>query len=795
MEDQDLLSKVVTNTVLSRRSFIKWNAALGGTAALAGGLKLGSQQPQRASAASEVKVVPTSCAHNCGGRCRIMVHVEDGTIVRLTTDDRPESFEDPQLRACQRGRSYRQRVYHSDRLKYPLKRVGPRGSGEYERISWDEATTLVADAITRILDEYGPEAIINHYASGAGSQTLGAGTSQRLLNLVGGALNQYGSYSAACWEYMVPRILGNFMSANSRDDWGNSKLIVMFGFNPMEMIAGTNTMYYLKLAKNAGAKVIVIDPRHSMTAAWADEWIPIRPGTDVALISALAYVIITENLHDQDFLDRCCSGFDDDHMPEDIPAGNSYQSYILGESDDQPKTPEWAEAITGIPRNRIIQLAREIGSTKPTAIYQGFGGQRRAYGEEFVHAGITLAAITGNIGIPGGSAGTFPMTARYVPVGGFPGNTNPVQLAISTFTWTDAIVHGTEMGAAEGVTGLPEGQETLPYNIKLIYNNGGQAILNQHADINQTIEILKDESLVEFIVTHEQFMTPSAMFSDVILPAVTWMETDGMTTNWLMSETLYYMNQAIEPLYECKSDYEICALIADKLGVGEEYRDGKETAEDWIREWTAGMKDADPTFDFDTFKEKGVHVIVYDKPTLAFDTFREDPEENALPTPSGKIEIFSQAKWAADDPELIPAVASYIPEWEGPQAEIVSKYPLQMHGHHYHSRSHSTYDNISWLRESMPQRLFMNPVDAEARSISDGDLVKVFNDRGEVHIPVRVTKRIMPGVVDLPQGAWYKPNGNGIDEGGCINVLTSYQPTPFCKGTAQHTNLVQVEKA
>ncbi|WP_119070409.1 DMSO/selenate family reductase complex A subunit [Aggregatilinea lenta] len=793
MEDKGFLSNAVKGVELNRRSFLKWNAALGGAAALATGGLTASQMALKAAAAGAETVVPTSCAHNCGGRCRILVHVQDGVIKRLTTDDRPDTLEDPQLRACQRGRSYRQRVYHTDRLKYPLKRVGKRGDGQYERISWDEAIATVAEAMQRIKDEYGPEAFINHYASGADGMQ-GAGTSSRLLNLFGGALNEYGSYSAACWEYMLPRVLGTFTTANSRDDWKNSKLIVMFGYNPMEMVGGTNTMYYLKQAKQAGAKVIVIDPRQSMTAVWADEWIPIHPGTDVALIAALAYVMISEGLHDQEFLDTYTSGFDDAHLPEGIPNGNSYKSYVMGDQDDQPKTPEWAEAITGVSRERIVRLARELALTKPAAIYQGWGGQRRAYGEQFVHAGITLAAMTGNIGISGGSAGTGGMTSRYLPTGSL-GVPNPIKLAISTFTWTDAIVRGTEMGAADGVEGLADGQETLPYNIKFIYNNAGNALINQHGDINKTKEILADDSLVEFIVTHEQFMTPSAKFSDIILPATTWMETESMTTSWVMGDTVYYMNKVIEPLFECKPDFEICALIADQLGLGDQYRDGKETHEDWIREWTAGLKDVDPTFDFDTFKANGVHVVLYDKPAIGLSEFRADPEANALSTPSGKIEIFCQAKWAADDPVEIPAVASYIPEWEGPQSDLVAQYPLQIQGHHFHARSHSTYDNIEWLRESMPQRLFMNPVDADARGIEDGDKVRIFNDRGEVIIPVRVTKRIMPGVLDLPQGAWYDPDENGIDRAGCINVLTSHHPTPFAKGTSQHTNLVEVEKA
>ncbi|HML20886.1 MAG TPA: molybdopterin-dependent oxidoreductase [Aggregatilinea sp.] len=796
MVDQGFLSKAEENANLTRRSFLKWNAALGGVAALATGGVTASRMASTASAAEAETIIPTSCAHNCGGRCRILVHVKDGVITRLTTDDRPDTIEDPQLRACQRGRSYRHRVYHADRLKYPMKRVGKRGEGKFERISWDEATTTVAEAMQRIKDEYGPEAFINHYASGADGMQ-GSGTSQRLLNLFGGTLNEYGSYSAACWEFMLPRVLGSFVTANSRDDWKNSRLMVLFGFNPMEMVAGTNTMYFLKEAKKSGTKVIVIDPRQSMTAVWADEWIPIRPGTDPALIAALAYVMISEDLQDQDFLDKYTSGFDEKHMPEGIPSGNSYKSYVMGDKDDTPKTPEWAEAITGVSRERIVRLAREIALTKPTAIYQGWGGQRRAYGEEFVHAGITLAAMIGSIGIPGGSCGTGAASARYIPTGSFPGVANPVSTSISTFTWTDAIVRGTEMGAADGVIGLPDGQETLPYNIKFIYSNGGNALINQHGDINRTREILADESLVEFIVVQDQFLTPSAKFADIILPATTWMETESMTTNWMMGDTIYYMNKAIEPLFEAMPDYEICAMIADKLGLGDQYRDGKESHEDWIREWTAGVKDMDPTFDFDTFKANGLHVIYYDEPTIGLADFRADPEANPLPTASGKVEIFCQAKWDANNPEEIPGVAAYVPEWEGPDAEpeLLAKYPLQLQGHHYHRRSHSTYHNVDWLAESMPQRLFMNPIDADARGIKDGDTVRIFNDRGEVKIPVRVTRRIIPGVLDLPQGAWYDPDDKGVDHAGCINVLTSHHPTPFAKGTSQHTNLVEVEKA
>ena len=805
MSEANFLTKALTDTVLTRRSFLKWSAALGGTAALAGGLNYGLSLAEKSAQDSGITIVPTGCSHNCGGRCVLKAWVKDGTIVRITTDDRPDSFEDPQLRACVRGRAYRRRVYHPDRLKYPMKRVGERGEGKFEKISWDEATETVAKELRRVIDTYGNASIVNHYAWGGNNQFHGFFTSARLLNLLGGFLTESEDYSAACWEYAMPNMLGSFICGNSRDDLRNSRLIWLWGFNPAEMIFGTNTHYFIKEARKAGARVVCLDPRLSLSAVGlADEWIPILPGTDAAFGEAVAYVLITENLVDQAFCDTYVNGYDEEHLPAGVPAGNSFKSYILGQSDGVPKTPEYAEAITGVPKETIVRLARELGGTHPAAILQGWGGQRRAYGEQFVRFGIGLAAITGNVGIPGAWPGSIG-TARGVPVGGMPVGENKVPYSIPVYLWTDAVLRGTEMGPEDGVR-LPGGytgvvnaagepvEGKLPSNIKLIYNNAGNALLNQHANCNRTAEILKDTSKVEFIVVHEHFMTPSAKFADILLPASTFLESFGLTTTWLTGDSVIFMNKAIEPLYGTMSDYQICAMVADKLGIKDQYTEGK-TEEDWLREWIAVSQQADPNFpSYEELKKVGVYVFKYDQPSIAFADFRADPVAHPLATGSGKIELFSKDLYDRNDPE-IPAIPKYIPEWEGPSDPLTAKYPLQMLSHHYVRRVHSIHDNVDWLEEVAPQRVYMNTLDAEARGIADGDTVLVYNDRGKVKIPARVTPGIMPDVVDIPQGGWYTPDANGVDIRGCPNTLTNHRPSPWAKGNSEGTTLVQVEKA
>jgi anaerobic dimethyl sulfoxide reductase subunit A len=273
------------------------------------------------------------------------------------------------------------------------------------------------------------------------------------------------------------------------------------------------------------------------------------------------------------------------------------------------------------------------------------------------------------------------------------------------------------------------------------------------------------------------------------------METWGLARNWKYGSTVINMPKVIEPLYESKSDYAIAALIADKLGIKDKYTEGK-NEEDLVKAWVEEGRKADPQFPtYEEFAKKGYYQRVYGGIKDALFAFREDPEKNKLATPSGKIEIFSKTLFDMKKPDTIPAIAKYIPEWEGYSDPLRKKYPLMGLTHHYMQRVHSTHDKIDWYEEAWPQRIYLNNMEGEARGLKDGDLVRVFNDRGQMVLPCRLTPRIMPGIVDIPQGAWWTPDANGVDRRGAVNVLTSDKVTPLAYGNPQGTFLVQVEKA
>ncbi|MCX6575677.1 MAG: molybdopterin-dependent oxidoreductase [Candidatus Aminicenantes bacterium] len=806
INDTGPIKKKLDAAKMKRRSFLGWSTFLGGSALAS--TKLGKKfkpaagtppGPVFQESAAEVKMVRTGCpSHNCGGRCLLKVYVWEGRIVRIEGDDRPnDSVEDPQLRPCIRGLSYRRRQYHPDRLQYPMKRAGKRGEGKFVRISWDEALDKIAAEMQRIKQAYGNTAMYVPYGTGSYNQINGRQTAQRLMNLFGGSLGFYNSYSWAAISYATPYVYGTNVTGNQRQDWLNSKYILMWSWNPSEMRDGTNSEYILKKAKEKGAKLVCIDPRMTLSAvALADEWVPIRPGTDTAMMSAMAYVMITEKLYDAGFVKTHCLGFDETQMPPGAEGAESYKDYILGTRDGVAKTPEWAEAICGVPRATIIRLAREYATTKPAILYQGYGMQRRAYGEQAVRGGCVLAAITGNVGIPGGWAGGMALQA---PDGGpawivFPTGQNPVKAQIPSFLWSEAVLRGKDMGPADGVVGA----EKLGTNIKMIYAVACNALINQHSNINRTVKILQDEKLVEFLVVQDNFLTATGRFADILLPACTQFETWGLADGWKYGDEVILMPKIVEPPFETKSDYQICAEIAKRLGLYDAYTEGR-SERDWIA-WgiETYRKTRFPNIPrLDEFERSniGVYSVPVTKPAVAFTEFRRDPEKNPLPTPSGKIEIFSKRLHDMNKPDVIPAVPKYIREWESPFGPEAKKYPLQVIGHHYLATVHSTLDNVDWLREAWPQRVFINPLDAEPRGINNGDEVKVFNDRGATLVRCRVTKRIMPGVIAIPQGAWWSPDEKGVDRRGSVNVLTSERWTPLAFGNAQHTIMAQVEKA
>lgn len=764
-----------------------------------------SGQVQKLDTVSRIRV---GCpAHNCGGRCLLIAYVENGRITRLDTDDRPDTLATPQLRACARGRAYLRRQYHPDRLRFPLKRVGTRGEGQFVRYSWDEALELLAGELQRVKAKYGNEALFVPYGTGSYNQLNGAHTARRLMNLFGGCLGIYNSYSWGAINIATPTVYGTLVTGNQRQDWLNSRYIIMWGWNPAEMRDGTNSDYFVKLARENGAKVICIDPRYSLSAgALADEWIPILPGTDTAMMSAMAYVMLTEGLYDSDFVRTHCVGWDNLQMPPGAEDAESYTDYLLGARDGVPKTPEWAEAITAVPAETIARIAREYATCKPGVLYQGYGIQRRAYGEQVVRAGCVLAAITGNVGVAGGWASGL---GAQAPDGGpfwtlFPTGENPIKASIPVFLWSEACLRGHEMTSADGVIGSSH----LTTDIKLIYGVATNCLINQHANINRSAAILKGESKVEFIAIQDNFLTPTAKFADLVLPACTQFETWGVEDGWKYGDEVILQPKLVEPLEESKSDYRICADIAERLGIGEAYTEGRDEKAwvEWCLERFRETRFPDlPSLDTFIEQNLGAYSQPVMQPAVAFTDFSRDPQKYPLKTPSGKIEIFSKTLYEMDRPDEIPAVPKYIPEWQissmGKDSRLPSAgeklsriYPLHAIGHHSLARVHSTHANNDWLQEAFPQRIFINPVDAAARGIGDGDLVRVWNELGELIVHARLTQRILPGVVDIPQGAWWNPDVNGVDQGGCINVLTSHRWTPLAFGSTQHSIMVEIEK-
>ncbi len=735
----------------------------------------------RVDSAGQETIVPTYCSSHCGGACLLRVHVWDGVVTRIESDDQGQ----PPLRACARGRAYRQRLYHPDRLKFPMKRTGEKGSGQFQRISWDEALETVASEFRRIQRTYGPAANVVQASGGDMSMLHGGSSIFTVLGAAGGFTPFWGSYSYEGGLFAEYSTYGTSQTRSSRDDLLNSRLIIMWGWNPAVSIQDTPTSYILAEARKAGIRIVAVDPRFTESAAiFADQWIPIRPGTDCAALLAMAHVMIRENLHDRKFLDTYTVGFD------------QFRAYVLGEEDGVPRTAAWAQEITGIPAQDIEQLAREYATARPAALMAGISPGRTARGEQYHRAAMALAAMTGNVGVPGGNAAgrshTTMMGYPFLFAGiGIDFVLNPLLLEMPPrksalrayfedplFGWSIARGDANRQKLSDAILKGKAGG--YPHDYKSLFLIGTN-VLNQSLNSNKTAQALKS---LEFMADMEQFMTPTARYADILLPVCTFLERNDVC----MGEgvPVYgYQNKVIEPLGEARSPLEIARGLAKHFGHPDF---ANKTDDELLRSCMAGT----PIASYEKLKEDGHFRVELPHPYVAFQKQIEDPASNKFPTPSGKIEIFSQeiADW--HDPD-IPPIPKYVEAWEGPNDPLAKKYPLQLITTHFRRRAHSQFDYVPWLAELEPQAMLMNSADAAARGIQDGDRVRVFNDRGRLIIIARVTERIVPGVVDIPQGAWYDPDENGVDRGGCCNVLTRDEHSPggaLCSNTC----LVEVAK-
>ena len=698
---------------------------------------------------SESRIVPVMGRNNCGGRCRLLVEEKDGSIVSIKGDPAY-----PDKLPCIKGLHYAKTFLCEERLTKPLKRVGERGDGLFEEITWEEAVDLIAKEMKRTRETYGPSSRYVHYGWGVEAVLNGNSMAKRLLRLDGGHLNYYNSYSTACTNYTTPYLYGTKYSGSSFDTLEDSKLIILWAHNPAET-KFDNLMDCLRKAKKNGARIIVVDPRKTPTVkALGAEWIGIKPTTDCALMDAMSYVIWREDLYDHFFVEERCLGFD------------KYFAYLEGKEDGIAKTPAWAAKITGISEECIVELARSYANTKPAALMQGYGGQRHSNGEQFTRGGIALACLTGNVGISGGWASGAGQ-CQIVDMPSMPMPENPVKEEISVFTWTDAILQG---------------------KIKMLFSIAGNALINQHSDINRTKQILEDETMCEFIVCSDLFMTSSAKYADLVLPATSLLEDENLITPWNQGSFLGVSNQVIPPIGESRFEFEWLREVAEKLDIAEEFSCGHSDYKEWLKQIYEDYRSADMP-SYEELKKEGIYRFPNPPKVVAFEAQRKG--EKPFDTPSGKVEIYSPTLEAMDDVR-IPSVPGYVEVKEGPGKS--EKYPLQLIGWHTKGRAHSVGFHNKELQKRYPQILWMNPADGKARGLVSEDVVEVWNDRGRMIVPVLLTEEIIEGVVAIAQGAWHQADKEGRDIAGSMNVLTSQEPTPLAKGNPQHTNLVEVKK-
>jgi len=702
----------------------------------------------------EERIVTTSCPYNCGSRCLLKVHVTKGIVAQIGTDQR----QGPSLKACVRGLAQREVLYAEDRIKRPLKRIGGRGEGKFSPISWEEALETVSGELARVKKTHGVNSVFLIDSLGSVGCLHGARrAARRFFPLYGGCTKFHGIMSFGAADFASNATFGTIMDGASPDNLLHSRLIILWGWNPVVTRFGPQTAWYLAKARKAGTKIICVDPRQSPSAqTLADQWIPIKPGTDAALLIAMAHVMIAENLYDRGFVDAHTVGF------------QAFADYVMGKEDGVAKTPGWAESITGVPIETAVQLARDYATHKPAALWAGWAPGRSAFGEQYHRAAITLSAMTGNIGIEGGHTGGTGLVPQ-----GLTGKTLPIPSSADPTVHVTKVYDAILRGKAGG----------YPSDIKLLYIVGSN-FLNQFLNTNKGVQAMKAP---EFIVSHELFLTPTARYADIVLPVSHFLESQDLAQPWAGGAYYIHMEKAVGPLAETRTDLDVFAELASRLGLTG-YNDKSD--EEWIRTFV----DETPELpEYGELKGKGVHEFGLDRPWVAFRKQIEDAARHPFPTPSGKIEIYSQKIAEMNNPQ-IPPIPKYIEPWEGPNDPLRKEWPIQLVSPHSKARANSMFDNVSRLKNLADDALWLNTTDASAREISGGDTVRVFNKRGQLLAVASVNDRIMPGVASLDAGAWFRPDFDGLDHGGCANVLTRDEKSPG-GGFACNTCLVQVEKA
>ncbi|SOC21106.1 biotin/methionine sulfoxide reductase [Rhodobacter sp. JA431] len=695
-------------------------------------------------------------------------------------------------------------VHHRSRVARPSIRRGwlkgrrheGRGSDPFVELPWDEALDIAAQEIDRILKTHGNEAIFGgSYGWGSAGRFHHAQSQiHRFLNSIGGYVASFGSYSTGCAQAIMPHIFGvNLLSLlyEHQDSWQtileHTETLVMFGGinakNAQVSMGGITrheTLSWFDRFAEKGMHCLNIGPQRGDAPAGCD-WMPVRPGSDTALMLALAYVLESEGLADQAFLQSHCVGYD------------QFRPYLMGESDGVPKTPDWAAPLCGVAADDIRALARRMATTR-TLITVAWSLQRAEHGEQPYWMSAVLAAMLGQIGLSGGGVGY-----GYGAIGGvgksllglsgmtLPQLTNPV----STFI---PVARIGDMLRSPGATYDFNGHQMRYPDIRLIYWAGGNPY-HHHQDLNALHDAWQKP---ETVIVNEPWWTATAQRADIVFPATTPYEREDIgRTN--LDDYLFHMPQLIPPVGEARDDYAIFCGLAERLGAGTTFSEERSAA-DWTEALYADYRTA--------ALEKGVAVPTLDdlkarnwvrlpievegpNQTL-FAPFRADPANHPLPTPSGRIEIFSATIEGFGYADC-PGHPVWLPptEWLGTATKaaplhLVSPQP----GDKLHSQLECALADAAGAR---PAPLLIHPEDAKARGLNTGDLLRVFNARGACRARAQVSDAILQGVVALPTGAWMGGPREEIDPNGNPNVLTQDRGTSrLGQGCAAHSALVEV---
>lgn len=810
------------NPKMSRRSFVKASAvttvAAGAIAANPMGTAMKMLAADDSASSKKEEIFSGVCRGNCAGGCFLNVHVRDGKVVRTSVRDLPNPEYN---RICVKGLTHTHRIYHKDRLKYPMKRVGKRGEGKWERISWDEAITTITDKWKEYEREYGKESFAVCAGSGSYGLLSGQGTGNptgRLINVTG--CTQVGIAVDAAQGYAGVAAVGagfNF-TFNEIADLKNAKTIFIWGANPV--ISQQQSFHFFLEAKEMGAKIVVIDPTFNITASKADIFVPVRPGTDGALALAMMNIVVRENWIDESFLKKstvapflvkesdgkylrlsdlgqATEGEDDQIVVrgQDGNVGLSTEiadpviegsftingikvttaySLLLDRLAEYP--PEKAAEICNIPVEQIEEITKLYATNKPSSIYQYFGVDHYVNGHYGIFDIYALAMLTGNIGKPGAACG------MGETIGGAIGNAAGT-LYPEGATGPSITLPVTDVGQVVNENKYGTKEMTLK---GIFFTHVNQ--LGNSAERKYTLDWFNK---MDFIAVADMNMNETARYADILLPAAHWFEVEDTFCDFGTQPHMLYQEKAIEPLYECKSDFEITKMIAEKLGYGKQFSMNEE---EYLNLY----------LDSDTLRALGITL----------DRLREEkaikcmPGDNYIfasggvfPTPTGRAQFYNEN----------PAPSGYdmryyhkefdiskerLPYWEPPheawhENPLFEKYPFRIISDHVRFRTHTQWWDVPVLLELDPEpTVKINPADAKKYGIKTGDKVKIYNDRGYVVMKANLNAGTQPGVLTAPKG-WEKQQF--ID--GHFGDLSSRYVHPIVANSAFFDLLVAIEKA